>query len=47
MSLTAATLHLGVPIVTAFHVTRMVILVLTIGPLFRALRHRKKARGGA
>jgi membrane AbrB-like protein len=47
MSLTAATLHLGVPIVTAFHVTRMVILVLTIGPLFRALRRRKKASGAA
>ena len=35
MSLTARVLHLGVPIVTAFHVTRMVALVLLIGPLFR------------
>ena len=35
MSLTAKTLQLGVPIVTAFHVTRMVTLVLAIGPLFR------------
>ncbi|MFD2270437.1 AbrB family transcriptional regulator [Undibacterium arcticum] len=35
MSLTAKTLQLGVPIVTAFHVTRMVTLVLVIGPLFR------------
>lgn len=34
MSLTAKTLQLGVPIVTAFHVTRMVVLVLSIGPLF-------------
>lgn len=35
MSLTAKTLELGVPIVTAFHVTRMATLVLTIAPLFR------------
>jgi membrane AbrB-like protein len=35
MSLTARVLHLGVPIVTAFHVTRMVTVVLVIGPLFR------------
>jgi membrane AbrB-like protein len=38
MSLTAKTLQLGVPIVTAFHVTRMAALVLTIGPLFRFMR---------
>ena len=37
MSLTAKTLQLGVPIVTTFHVTRMAVLVLTIGPLFRML----------
>jgi uncharacterized membrane protein AbrB (regulator of aidB expression) len=37
MSLTAKTLQLGVPIVTTFHVTRMAVLVLTIGPLFRLL----------
>jgi membrane AbrB-like protein len=35
MSLTARVLHLGVPIVTAFHVSRMVAVVLAIGPLFR------------
>ncbi len=35
MSLTARVLHLGVPIVTAFHVSRMVTVVLLIGPLFR------------
>ncbi len=35
MSLTAKTLQLGVPIVTAFHVTRMAALVMMIGPLFR------------
>ncbi|MFL6674846.1 MAG: AbrB family transcriptional regulator [Massilia sp.] len=35
MSLTARVLHLGVPIVTAFHVSRMVVVVLIIGPLYR------------
>jgi membrane AbrB-like protein len=35
MSLTARVLHLGVPIVTAFHVSRMVTVVLLIGPLYR------------
>ncbi|MEC4720593.1 AbrB family transcriptional regulator [Noviherbaspirillum sp. CPCC 100848] len=35
MSLTAKTLQLGVPIVTAFHVTRLASLVIMIGPLFR------------
>ncbi|MET0963402.1 MAG: AbrB family transcriptional regulator [Noviherbaspirillum sp.] len=39
MSLTARTLELGVPIVTAFHVIRMSVLVLTIGPLFRSMRY--------
>lgn len=39
MSLTARTLQLGVPIVTAFHVIRMSVIVLTIGPLFRSLRY--------
>ena len=35
MSLTARVLHLGVPVVTAFHVSRMLIVVLSIGPLYR------------
>lgn len=38
MSLTAKNLELGVPIVTAFHVSRMAVLVLTIGPLFQLLK---------
>ena len=46
MSLTAKTLQLGVPIVTAFHVTRMAALVLTIGPLFRFMRAWKRRRKG-
>lgn len=48
MSLTAKTLQLGVPVVTAFHVTRMAALVLTIGPLFRLVRrigNGRKSRG--
>jgi membrane AbrB-like protein len=35
MSITARVLQLGVPVVTAFHVTRMVILVSTTGLLYR------------
>lgn len=44
MSLTAKTLHLGVPIVTAFHVARMVVLVLSIGPVFRLARWLRRER---
>lgn len=40
MSLTARVLGLGVPIVTIFHVTRMVALVLAAGALYRALALR-------
>lgn len=35
MCLTAKALQLGVPLVTAFHVTRMVAVILLAGPLFR------------
>lgn len=35
MALTARVLHLGVPVVTAFHVARMFAVVLLIGPLYR------------
>jgi membrane AbrB-like protein len=35
MALTARVLNLGVPIVTAFHVARMVVVVLAIGPVYR------------
>ncbi|WP_025916207.1 AbrB family transcriptional regulator [Herminiimonas sp. CN] len=44
MSLTAKHLQLGVPIVTAFHVTRMATLVLSIGPLFRLLQRWTSSR---
>ena len=42
MALTAQTLHLGVPVVVAFHVARMVVLVLTIGPIFRLAQRIKR-----
>lgn len=41
MSLTAKTLQLGVPIVTAFHVARMAALVMLIGPMFRLAQKMK------
>ncbi len=37
MALTARALHVEVPVVTAFHVCRMVVLVLAVGPAFRRL----------
>lgn len=40
MSLTAKVLGLGVPIVTVFHVTRMVALVLVAGAVYRRLARR-------
>ncbi|HSI57757.1 MAG TPA: AbrB family transcriptional regulator [Ideonella sp.] len=45
MSLTASALHLGVPLVTSFHVTRMVFLVLSAAPLF-TLGRRWAGRAG-
>jgi uncharacterized protein len=35
MTLTAKNLRLGVPVVTVFHVTRMVATVVAIAPLYR------------
>jgi uncharacterized membrane protein AbrB (regulator of aidB expression) len=40
MALTARVLNLGVPVVTAFHVTRMVVVVLAIGPVYRMLARK-------
>lgn len=43
MAITAKVLQLGVPLVTTFHVTRLVVLLLVTGPLFgraRAWRRR-------
>jgi membrane AbrB-like protein len=44
MSLTAKTLQLGVPIVTAFHVMRLAVLVMTIGPLYKLARRVRAGR---
>ncbi len=38
MCITAKVLQLGVPLVTAAHVTRVIVLVTTTGPLFRFAR---------
>lgn len=37
MALTAKILQLGVPVVTAFHITRMASTVLLLGPVYRLL----------
>ena len=39
MCITAKVLQLGVPLVTAAHVVRVLILITTTGPSFRAARH--------
>lgn len=44
MSITAQVLHLGVPLVTAFHVTRMIVVILLSGPIFRGLRYLSARR---
>jgi membrane AbrB-like protein len=41
MCITAKVLQLGVPIVTAFHVTRYLAVLLCTGPLFRWLERRR------
>jgi membrane AbrB-like protein len=44
MSITAKVLELGVPVVTAFHVTRVVLLLTCTAPFFVWLRRRRRAR---
>lgn len=41
MAITAKVLQLGVPVVTAFHVTRMVFVVIVTGPLYAILARRR------
>jgi hypothetical protein len=41
MSITAKVLQLGVPVVTAFQVCRLVAVLLIVGPLYRQLYGRK------
>ena len=38
MCITAKVLQLGVPLVTAAHVTRVIVLITTTGPTFRVAR---------
>ncbi len=45
MCITAKVLQLGVPVVTAFHVARVVVLLLVTAPLFAALRRRRAGAG--
>ena len=45
MSLTAKNLQLGVPIVTAFHITRVAALLILIGPMFRLVRRVRRRQG--
>lgn len=42
MTITAKVLQLGPPVVTAFHVSRMVFVLLVTGPLYRLLARRYK-----
>jgi uncharacterized membrane protein AbrB (regulator of aidB expression) len=43
MCITAKVLQLGVPVVTAFHVTRYVAVLLLTAPLYRWLERRAVA----
>jgi uncharacterized membrane protein AbrB (regulator of aidB expression) len=45
MCITAKVLQLGVPLVTAFHVARVVVLLLGTGPIFAWARAWRR-RGG-
>jgi membrane AbrB-like protein len=46
MAVTAQVLELGVPMVTSFHVTRVMLLLSCTGPLFSWLRQRRHRRRG-
>jgi membrane AbrB-like protein len=45
MSITAKVLELGVPLVTAFHVARVIVLLTCTAPLFTWLRRRRRRAG--
>ena len=47
MCITAKVLQLGVPVVTAFHVTRYLAVLLCTRPLFRWIQRRRADTGGA
>jgi hypothetical protein len=42
MAVTAQVLDLGVPVVTSFHVTRVILLLVCTGPLFGWLRRQRR-----
>lgn len=44
MAITAQVLQIGVPLVTAFHVTRVVVLLVVTGPLFARARAMRRGR---
>ena len=44
MAITAKVLQLGVPLVTAFHVTRLIVLLMVTAPLFRYARGWRSGR---
>jgi uncharacterized membrane protein AbrB (regulator of aidB expression) len=42
MAITAKVLQLGVPVVTAFQVCRLVVVLILVGPIFKWVgRHQK------
>jgi uncharacterized membrane protein AbrB (regulator of aidB expression) len=43
MCVTAKVLQLGVPLVTAAHVTRVIILVTMTAPMFRLAKHLRRS----
>ena len=43
MCVTAKVLQLGVPLVTAAHVTRVIILVTTTAPTFQLAKHLRRS----
>lgn len=47
MAITAKVLMLGAPVVTSFHVVRMVFILLVTAPVYRALEKRRLARQDA
>jgi len=47
MSVTAKVLQLGVPLVTSFHVTRVVALLVCTAPLFVRVRAWRQHKVGA
>jgi membrane AbrB-like protein len=42
MAITAKVLQLGVPVVTAFQVCRLVAVLMLVGPIFQWINRRKK-----